>query len=244
MIRNILVILFLLKLINPLMAQMNLEVETGVVFEGYNDVRIPNEQGTLFSFREDFEAQGSVIPFRLRLGYTFSERHNLSVLFAPLSIRYEGNAPRDINFQSTLFNEGERIEGLYKFNSYRLTYRYFFVYNNSWTLGAGVTAKVRDARVSLASGDKSDKKDDLGFVPLLNVFIRYQPGTFGIQLDGDGWAVKQGRAFDMAATARYFLTPVFGIYGGYRVVEGGANVEEVYNFTMLNFMVVGIIINY
>jgi hypothetical protein len=223
-----------------LMAQWHVQVESGIAFEGYNDVRIPNDEGTLFSFRDDFELQGLVLPFRLRVGYTFAERHHVTALFAPLSIRYEGDAPRDIIFQNTLFEEGLPIEGLYKFNSYRLTYRYEFLRGEAWTLGAGITGKVRDARVRLTTTDMTARKNDLGFVPLLHLFARYQPGAFALQLKGDGWYVTQGRAFDIDATARFRVSDNIWLYSGYRIIEGGADVEEVYNFTLISSVVVGV----
>lgn len=65
---------FLLFIAIPLKAQITIDAETGLVFPGYNDVRIPNNSGTLFSFQDDFEAEGPVIPFRVRLGYTFNEK--------------------------------------------------------------------------------------------------------------------------------------------------------------------------
>jgi hypothetical protein len=240
MIRNLLFTFALLLTFLPLSAQLHLEAETGIIFEGYNDVRIPNNEGTLFSFTDDFDPQGVVIPFRLRMGITLGRRHHISGLFAPLSIAYEGTAPRDIQFQNTLFEEGSILDGLYKFNSYRLTYRYEWVSNEILRLGLGLTAKIRDARIRLSAGETSDFKNDVGFVPLLHVFARYQPGSFALQLDGDGWAVSQGRAFDFALTGRYRLADAFYAFAGYRIVEGGADVDEVYNFTLINYAIVGI----
>jgi len=49
--------------------QFSLDIETGLAFQGYNDVRIPNgSSATEFSFNECFDLQGPVIPSRLRLG--------------------------------------------------------------------------------------------------------------------------------------------------------------------------------
>lgn len=46
-------------LITPLFAQPSLDLETGFVSAGYNDVRIPGDQGTLFSLSDDPEAAAS-----------------------------------------------------------------------------------------------------------------------------------------------------------------------------------------
>ena len=223
-------------------AQLSLDVESGLAFEGYNDVKIPNESSaTEFSFTEDFDLQGPVIPFRVRVGYRFGEKNLLSVLYAPLGIDYKGPAPYDINFQGTLFSQGEEIDGFYKFNSYRITYRRDFVRTERWTFGLGFTAKIRDARVKLSTGETSAKKDDLGFVPLLNIFAAYDFGRWALFLEGDGLAGGPGRAFDFFLGGNVPLSDHLSVKAGYRILEGGADVDEVYNFTLINFTNVGVI---
>lgn len=223
-------------------AQISIDVESGLIFPGYNNVRIPNQSGTTFNFTEDFDAQGPVIPFRLRVGYTFNERNHIFALFAPLSINYEGAAPFDIVFQNSHFSAGDAIEGFYKFNSYRLTYRRDIVSTDKWIVGIGFTAKIRDATVRLTSENGiSDRKDDIGFVPLLHIFTAYQLPGWTLYLEGDGLAGGPGRAFDFFLGGKVPLQEKLELKAGYRILEGGANIDEVYNFTLINFASVGFI---
>lgn len=223
-------------------AQLSLDVESGLAFQGYNDVRIPNNNSaTAFNFNEDFDIQGPVIPLRIRVGYRLGEKNHFFALYAPLGIDYEGAAPFDINFQGTLFSGGQDIEGYYKFNSYRLTYRRDLVAGERWTLGLGFTAKIRDARVRLSTGNVSAKKDDIGFVPLLNIFAAYDFECWSVFLEGDGLAGGPGRAFDFFLGGRIPFTDHLSLKAGYRILEGGADVEEVYNFTLIHFADIGII---
>ncbi len=239
--RNIYLSIVTLLIVVPAFGQWSLEAETGLAFQSYNDVRIPNDEGTTFSFTDDFEPQGPLVPFRLRLGYQLGERNHFFALYAPLTATYEGPAPFDIAFQNSVFEEGEFIEGFYKFNSYRLTYRRDLVKSEPWTLALGFTAKIRDARVKLSTENKTDKKDDLGFVPLLHLFIQYRPNVFAINLEGDGLAGGPGRAFDVSLTGMYSITRNLHLKAGYRLVEGGADVSEVYNFTWINYATVGLL---
>ncbi|WP_228527820.1 porin family protein [Pararhodonellum marinum] len=221
-------------------AQWSLDLETGLGFPGYNEVRIPNQGGTNFDFNRDFEARGAVVPLRIRPGYTFGKNHVFG-LFAPLGIYYEGNAPFPIQFQQTQFEEGAEIAGFYKFNSYRLTYRRDLVLTDRWTLGLGFTAKIRDATVRLTSGDQTDRKDDVGFVPLVHIFAAYHMNGWSAFVEGDGLAGGPGRAFDFLIGAKAPISEKVSIKAGYRILEGGANVDEVYNFTLINFASVGLI---
>lgn len=223
-------------------AQISIDVESGLIFPGYNNVRIPNQTGTTFNFTDDFTAQGPVIPFRLRVGFTFNERNHIFGLFAPLGINYEGAAPYDIAFQNSTFTSGEALEGFYKFNSYRLTYRRDIVANDRWIVGIGFTAKIRDATVRLTSENGiSDRKDDIGFVPLLHVFTAYKLPRWTLFLEGDGLAGGPGRAFDFFLGGKVPLQEKFELKAGYRILEGGADIDEVYNFTLINFASVGFI---
>lgn len=223
-------------------AQWSIEVESGIAFQSYNEVRVPNDGGTFFDFTEHFDPPSTVIPFRMRASFTFAEKNHIIALVAPLSIRYGGYAPFDILFEQTLFPEGEFIEGLYKFNSYRLTYRRDIISNEFWTLGLGFTAKIRDARIRLsAESGLADASDDFGFVPLINIFASYgAPWGVDVFLEGDGLAASQGRAFDFFMGLSIPLSQSAYLKPGYRILEGGANVEQVYNFTMVHFGVVSL----
>ena len=60
------------------------DIESGMVSSRYNDVRVPNQGGTLFSLTDDLSTDPAVF-FRLRLGYRLGKRHNLILLLAPLA---------------------------------------------------------------------------------------------------------------------------------------------------------------
>ncbi len=228
------------------LAQFSIDAETGFAFQDFNHVRIPNEAGTFFNFNGDFERRGALVPFRVRVGYTFGERNHVLGLFAPLFVNYEGPAPRNIQFQQASFEQGDMMDGFYQFNSYRLTYRRDVIQNDQWTVGVGFTGKIRDASVQLENEEGlNDRKDDVGFVPLLHLFTSYTLDN-GIQiyLDGDGLAAPQGRAFDFFLGTRVPLTDRTDLKAGYRILEGGASNDEVYNFTLVNFAVFGVFIQW
>lgn len=56
----------------------------------------------------------------------------------------------------------------------------------------------------------------------------------------DASAAPQGRAIDLAATLDYRPTPRWRVVGGYRTIEGGADVDSVYAFAWLNTLVSGV----
>ena len=123
----------------------------------------------------------------------------------------------------------------YQFSSYRATYRYRFYRGDRWQWQVGVTGFVRDARVALSQSGVTAEDADVGFVPL--VHLRGHGALterVSLTLEVDGLAAPQGRAFDVAAMLEVHVTPRWTIGAGYRAIEGGADVETVYNFAWLN----------
>jgi hypothetical protein len=221
-------------------AQAQIDLESGLVFTGYNDARIPGDQGTFFSLKDDLQAKTKIF-YRLRAGYTIKSRHTISLLYAPLKTKSEGSAANDIFFEGVLFPANIKLNGTYKFNSYRLTYRYDIVNSSRITFGLGFTAKIRDARISLSSPGLTAEKTNVGFVPLINFRLLWNANDkLGLLLEGDALAAPQGRAEDVLVAATYKLSDRFGIRAGYRILEGGADNDEVYNFALFHYASVGI----
>jgi hypothetical protein len=237
-----LVLILVVTMESLVKGQFFLDLETGVAGTGYNNVRVPGNNGTLFSLRDDLDAKPDFF-YRIRAGYTFNERHTLSLLFAPLTIKSEGRAGFDILFQDKMFESGTDITGTYKFNSYRLTYRYDLVHREKLRFGLGFTAKIRDAMIRLESSSGSSETTNVGFVPIINFRFDWQPGEkLGLLLDGDALAAPQGRAEDVLLAATYRFSDKLRLKAGYRILEGGADNDEVYNFALINYGAVGLIL--
>lgn len=237
--------LLLATLAFPAKAQFNLDAEGGVVFgTNYNKVRIPNSGGTLFNLASELEVSPKVF-YRIRAGYAIAKRHHISALYAPLSVQYKGSFDRIILFNDRSFVAGQPVHVTYKFNSYRLTYRYDFISNTRWILGAGLTAKIRDADIRLKSENADTHYDNVGFVPLVNFYAAYRPSyRWSFILEGDALASKQGRAEDVFAGIAYHINSQLGVKLGYRVVEGGADSDKIYNFNWINYASIGVLASF
>lgn len=225
-----------------LIGQVGFEIESGIVSSGYNDVRIPGDTGTLFSLSEDLTAETSYF-YRVRLNYLLNSKHFFSVLYAPLTIKSDGDVNKDIRFRDLTFPANTPLDATYTFNSYRLTYRYELYKKEFVEFGIGVTGKIRDANIGLKSATQETTKDNLGFVPLINfrLFVKLVD-NLGFLLTGDALAAPQGRAEDVLAALTYGISDKFKIKLGYRILEGGADNDEVYTFSLINYAVVGLMI--
>lgn len=215
------------------------ELEAGPAWQTRNDVQIPNDpSGTRFDLR-DLVGSGPWPAGRVYVTWNLAERHGLRAMAAPLSLTETGTLDRPVDFAGRSYGSRAVTEGTYRFNSYRLTYRYRFHRGDAWTWWGGITAKIRDAKVELRQGETTSRKTDLGFVPLLHVAgtWRFAP-RWRLSLDVDALAGGPGRAEDAALELGFDLDDRWTVSGGYRTVEGGADVDEVFTFAWLHYAVV------
>jgi len=80
----------------------------------------------------------------------------------PLSLDGSGSVGRPIEFNGITFPAGTPLETFYRFNSYRLTYRYGIKSSGKLRLGLGLTAFVRDAAIRLTGGGLDSENANVG----------------------------------------------------------------------------------
>jgi hypothetical protein len=237
---SILIVLSLLSL--SLWAQIDLRIETelGMAFPGYNDVRIPNDDvHSMFSLKDDLGID-PVFASRLQVHYKPHPRHQISLLAAPLTLKPEGSFDREIVYQNTTFAAGDQIDAIYRFDSYRLQYRYFFPQPWWYIKSVGASLKLRDAEISLNDGSQKASKTNTGFVPLLslNAGIPIME-ELELVLEAEGLASPFGRAEDVFLGLDMMISDRTKARIGYRFLEGGSDVDEVYTFSAVHYAMLG-----
>jgi hypothetical protein len=218
-----------------------IDVEGGPAWQSYNDVEIPNDgSGTRFSLF-DLAGAGPWPAGRIYITWNLNERHALRLLAAPFSLTEQGVPATDLRFANAQFDAGVPATATYQFGSYRATYRYRFHAGERTSAWIGFTAKLRDARIALEQGVTSSEKTDLGFVPLLHLAADWQLAPrWALELDADALAGGPGRAEDATVRLGWEASPGWSVHLGYRMVEGGADVDEVYTFAWLHYATLGL----
>lgn len=213
------------------------DLEGGPAWQLRNDFAVPGDGGTLVRI----EDRGPVPAFRATLTWRVSERWSARFLVAPLSASSDIVSQSPILFEGATFAAGERVRTEYRFNSYRAGAFYAFAPRGKWSFRAGMTLKVRDAEIALSSDRASAEKTNVGLVPLLYAGARYQASPLvAFDVDADGAAASQGRAVDIAARVESAISDRLAVYGGARLLEGGADNDEVYSFGTFAYAVGGV----
>ena len=214
------------------------ETEFGASWQSRNDVQIPNDNlGTRFAL-DEIAGSGPWLLARFNLLWNINEKHGFRVLLAPLSYTESNVLESDVSFAGTQFQSGEAVEASYKFNSWRVSYRYHMIENDNLDLWLGGTLKIRDAEIKLRQGQVTANDDDLGVVPLFYVAARYRLGErWHLNAEMDALAGGPGRAIDLGVRVDYTVNPNWEIGAGLRTLEGGVDSDDVYNFAWFNSVV-------
>lgn len=223
-------------------SRLAFELEGGPAWQSSNNVEVPNDgTATRFSL-PDVVGSGPTWAGRLYLTWRITDRREFRVLYAPLSFTAGGTPEGDVRFAGEDFVGGTPVAARYTFNSYRLSYRWRAISNDAFEYWIGVTAKIRDATIALDQGGTSSREDDIGFVPLLHLGAEWRLGSsLDLSADVDALAGGPGRAIDGALKLGYDLGEGWSLRAGYRTVEGGADVDSVYNFAWINYAVASVV---
>jgi hypothetical protein len=221
-------------------ARFRVEVEGGAVWQTRNDVRIPGDTGTEFSL-VDAVGEGPWPAGRVYMGYALSARSELLLLLGPLTIEETGTLPETVDFAGETYASGVPTETKYRFNSYRLTWLRTVHDGDRALYRLGLTVKIRDAEIALVQGATSSSKSNVGGVPLIHAQAVWRlGGRTLVDLDADGLAAPQGRAFDVALKLRQELGGGWDASIGYRTLEGGADNDEVHTWSWFHYAVASV----
>jgi hypothetical protein len=221
--------------------RFSLEFETGAVWQSRNEIQIPdNAGGTRFPVT-DLQGHGPEVQRRVEATWNIAHRHSVRFVYAPLEFSGTGTLASPVRFAGGTFTPGSPVDSEYKFNSYRLTYRYLLHESDRWRFRIGATAFIRDAKVELRQQGTVASDSNVGFVPLLSANLEYGiTPRWTLLLDVDGLVSTQGRAIDAAAKIRYALNDAWYVSAGYRAFEGGVDNDERFAFGWYNFAVVSL----
>jgi hypothetical protein len=124
------------------------ELEGGPVWQTKNDVRIPGNTGTEFSFK-DLTGSGPYAAGRFTFDWNFLERHGLRLEMAPLRIDGNGMFDQPVSFAGTRFPLVRQPKANTNLIRTGFPIAIYFLIKTSWRMHVGATLLVRDAKIEL-----------------------------------------------------------------------------------------------
>lgn len=220
--------------------RFTLVLEGGPVWQLRNDFAVPGGTGTLVRLEDDTSTAG-----RATLLWEATPRWSVRIVAAPLGIEGSVTSTAPVSFAGVNFAPNTALETEYRFDSWRAGAVYHFRERGPLALRAGLTLKVRDAEISLRNGQQSATKSNTGLVPLLHAGARWNLGErLSVDVDLDGAAAPQGRAIDLSVHASYRVSSSVSWLAGARVLDGGADNDEVYTFATFAYGFAGVSVRF
>jgi len=207
-----------------------------------NTVQRPNNaEGTRIYLDRDFERKNNAsFSPRVELEYSY-KRHHMIGTVALLGDRFDGITRENILYNRMLFQSGSDLKTVYRFNTYRLGYRYRIVERDRFNFELGATLLLRQAYISMEDNAQKTKFKNVGVAPLLSYSIEWKAmERLSLLSYGDAFAVKVGRAEDIFAGVKYQFTSLLSGTAGYRLLEGGSDGDRVYTMATFHFVSLGV----
>jgi len=226
-------------------AGFGVDVGIGAIFSGYNDIRAPSDTGTeILSLSDELDTEPTYF-IKARVYHLIRRKHYVSVYVAPVRMTSSGEVNRSITFGGEEFPANTPLEAKYKINSYRLTYRYYLIRLRRLQAGLGLTADIKNSSISLAGGGMRAEETDTNILPLVgfNAYLTLT-GNLGIIFEADVLALAKGRTEDILFALQYRLNNFVNLRMSYRMLEGGVDKTDIYNFALLNHFAVGTSISF
>ncbi|MEG0948803.1 hypothetical protein [Chryseobacterium sp.] len=217
-----------------------------IAFGANNTLQRPNnDEGTRIFLNKEFDRKHrAIFSPRVELEYTYKRNHFI-LTGSLLKDQFEGISMKEIRYDGTTFAGGSNLNTTYRFNTYRIGYRYRLVDRMRFDFELGATLLIRDAAITMRSESQKAKYSNVGVAPLLSYYLGWNPTeSFSLLSYGDGFAVGLGRAFDIFAGARYRFSPILSAIIGYRLLEGGSDVKKIYTMALFNYLSFGVGIHF
>jgi len=241
--KRLILLLLAIPVFTPVFSQHGWEIRLmpQAAFGTKNTLQRPGDQGTRFSLDKEFNRKNEgVFSPRLELEYTV-KRHHLIATAAWLQNRFNGTSPQNIYYNEVLFGAGTEIDAHYRFDTYRLGYRYRIVDSPALAFELGATVLFRDAVISLRNPEHKSSYSNVGVAPLLSYLLEWQAAErFSLLTYGDAFAVKAGRAEDIFAGIKYSFSPILSGRAGYRFLEGGSDGDRIYTMAAFHYLSFGL----
>ncbi len=228
MIQKNLILVLTLCLVNSVVAS-EISIDIGQTDTVFNRISIPSSQTNQLSLPED----ESLTSFRLTGFMDTKNGNQIYFLIAPLEVQYQFKSDKSFKFNDTNFTNNTQTKFNYKFNSYRIGYLWTWK-TDSLKYWIGAVAKIRDAKTEVIQGSQSDSFSNIGLVPLLSAGLNLKLyKELYLFTHTDALGSSRGSAYDSQVELKYQIQD-YSTSLGKRILGGGADNDDVYNFAQFD----------
>jgi hypothetical protein len=168
--------------------RLRAEAELGFLAALSHTVQFSND-GSRIDYVDE-GGQDVLFPFsRLSTRLRLFARHDVTLLYQPLSLVTQEVAARDLIVDGEIFEAGTPMRFTYGFPFWRAGYTYLVHQDPCWELGLGGSLQIRNATIVFESLDGRQLRSnrDVGPVPLLRAYARRSWRAVYVEGEVDGF---------------------------------------------------------
>lgn len=222
--------------------RVSVELELGAAQLRKNELQSPNDaSATRFDLARVLGTSSTQGTARVTVKIPTAGGDEWLAVYAPLTFKGSAALGQTVVYEGSSFSGAPQTSASYRFDTYRLTWRRPVIESTETTVRLGVTGLVRDAAISLSQPGVSASRSNTGLVPLLHGSVERRLGS-RVSLIGDVDALGsgQGYAVDLSLRAQYAIDKSWAVSAGYRMLDGGADNDTLYNFARIEWLTLGV----
>ena len=209
------------------------------------DVRFIFEFGAAWMMKNDIASQhnsSNVIDMEIygatadpttsiRSGFEFylNDANEVLAQFSPYTIRAVGTLNSAINFDGVGFNTTEETLIAYKWDAYKLRWRYNFLDNNIFVVKAGLGVVLSRVVTELSTDTKAEKVAVTTVLPIAHLHLGVNINDSELYTEVDGGRIEDECTLDAALMYRYKISKHWDVGGGYRFERVVVDDSQLYN---------------
>jgi hypothetical protein len=222
--------------------RVSVELELGAAQLQKNELQSPNDaSATRFDLARVLGTSSTQGTGRVTVKIPTAGGDEWLAVYAPLTFRGSAALGQTVVYEGSSFVGAPQTSATYRFDTYRLTWRRPVIQRAETTVRLGVTGLVRDAAISLSQPGVAASRSNTGLVPLLHgSFERRLGQRVSLIGDVDALGSGQGHALDLSLRAQYAIDTNWAVGAGYRMLDGGADNDTLYNFARIQWLTLGV----
>lgn len=220
----------------------SVELELGAAQLQRNELQSPNDaSATRFDLARVLGTSSTQGTARVTVKIPTAGGDEWLAVYAPLTFKGSAALGQTVVYEGSSFAGAPQTSASYRFDTYRLTWRRPVIQNAETTVRLGLTGLMRDAAISLSQAGVAASRSNTGLVPLLHGSVERRLGP-RVSLIGDVDALGsgQGHAVDLSLRAQYAVDTRWAVSAGYRMLDGGADNDTLYNFARIQWLTLGL----
>ncbi len=222
--------------------RVSVELELGAAKLQKNELQSPNDAtATRFDLARVLGTDSTQGTARVTVKIPTAGGDEWLAVYAPLTFKGSAALGQAVVYEGSSFAGAPQTSASYRFDTYRLTWRRPVIESADTTVRLGVTGLVRDAAIRLSQAGVSASRSNTGLVPLLHGSVdRRLRSRLSLIGDVDALGSGQGYAVDLSLRAQYAIDTRWAVSAGYRMLDGGADNDTLYNFARIEWLTLGV----